>query len=54
MRGELSYIKYNKANNKYLKPHDEDEPSKCITYEDTNIFMYKEFLNIFLLLDLSG
>ena len=38
MRGGISYIanRYSKANNKYMKEHDEKEPSKYIMYLDAN------------------
>ena len=38
MRGGISYIanRYGKANNKYMKDHNKDEPSKYIMYLDAN------------------
>ena len=38
MRGGISYIahRYSKANNKYMKKYDENEPSKYIMYLDAN------------------
>ena len=38
MRGGISHIanRYSKANNKYMKEHDEKEPSKYIMYLDAN------------------
>ena len=38
MRGGISYIanRYGKANNKYIKDHKKDEPSKYIMYLDAN------------------
>ena len=38
IRGGISYIanRYGKANNKYMKTHDEDLPSKYIMYLDAN------------------
>lgn len=38
MRGGISYIanRYGKANNKYMKSHNEKEPSKYIMYLDAN------------------
>ena len=38
MRGSISYIakRYSKANNKYMKSYDVNEPSKFIMYLDAN------------------
>ena len=38
MRGGISYIanRYGKANNKYMKEHDKNMPSKYIMYLDAN------------------
>lgn len=38
MRGGISYIanRHGEANNKYMKTHDENKPSKYITYLDAN------------------
>ena len=56
LRGGISYIakKYAKANNKYMKHYDPTKPSKYISYLDINNLYGGQWVDIFLMLDLSG
>ena len=56
LRGGISYIakKYAKANNKYMKHYDPTKPSKYISYLDINNLYGGQWVDIFLMIDLSG
>ena len=55
-RGGVSYIAkiYAKANNKYMNDYDLEKASTFITYLDKNNFMVGQWVNIFLMKNLSG
>ena len=56
LRGGITYIakRYTKANNKYMKDYDPTKPSKCISYLDINNLYGGQWVDILLMLDLSG
>ena len=55
MRGGISYIakRHSKANNKYMQSYNVNEPSKLHIWNQI-IYMVRQWVNICLLVDLSG
>ena len=64
MKGGISYIakRFSKPNNKYMQFFDDKNPSKYITYLIIHtiskyiqiIYMVREWVNIYLIVDLNG